>query len=74
MNLADDIKALLVAAGEYDSRAPEKLRELDEIRYRVIPTALAARTDAHITKDEALDLTRWKVYACAHFRSSWRFD
>jgi hypothetical protein len=48
----------------YPSTVPEKLRELDELRYNTIPATVASRTEkgAHLTKDEVEKLVEWKLY------------
>lgn len=48
---------------QYNDVVPEKLKELDEQRYHVIPDALMARAgDPHLLKDEVVTLVKWKLY------------
>ncbi|KAF2441427.1 hypothetical protein P171DRAFT_434128 [Karstenula rhodostoma CBS 690.94] len=48
----------------YPSTVPEKLRELDVLRYDTIPTTVASRAKegAYLAKDEVEKLVEWKLY------------
>ncbi|KAH8730085.1 hypothetical protein GQ44DRAFT_747095 [Phaeosphaeriaceae sp. PMI808] len=46
----------------YSSAVPEKLRELDTLRYEIIPTTVATRRDsAFLAIDEVEKLVEWKL-------------
>ncbi|KAH5165776.1 hypothetical protein HBI73_034400 [Parastagonospora nodorum] len=47
----------------YKPAVPEKLHDLDALRYDTIPTAVAKRKadDRHLTKDEVEKLVEWKL-------------
>jgi hypothetical protein len=45
----------------YPTAVPDKLRALDTQRYVAIPAAVAARADAHLTKEEVVTLVEWKL-------------
>lgn len=48
---------------EYHNVVPQKLNELDEQRYNVIPAAVKKRGgDAMLTKEEVVTLAKWKLY------------
>lgn len=47
----------------YPSAVPDKLQELDTLRYDAIPAKVAERQDtAYLTKDEVEKLVEWKLY------------
>lgn len=46
---------------EYPAVVSEKLHALDEARYESIPTALASRDNASLTKPEVARLVEWKL-------------
>ncbi|KAK4496357.1 hypothetical protein PRZ48_012337 [Zasmidium cellare] len=46
---------------EYPAIVADKLHALDEARYNTIPTALAARDDNSLTKQEVATLVDWKL-------------
>ena len=59
-------ESFLKILARYPSAAPEKLRDLDVLRYDTIPATLAQRAkdnDAHLTKEEVEKLVEWKLYA-----------
>jgi hypothetical protein len=47
----------------YTPAVPDKLHDLDALRYDTIPTAVAKREadDRHLTKDEVEKLVEWKL-------------
>lgn len=50
------------ALSRYTAAVPEKLHDLDALRYSTIPTATAKRKDdLHLTKDEVEKLVEWKL-------------
>lgn len=54
----DTIHQLLTS---YSSTVPDKLHALDEARYEAIPSALAARDETSLTKQEVATLVDWKL-------------
>lgn len=47
---------------QYPASVPERLQELDTLRYDEIPVKVASRKDAaFLTKDEVEKLVEWKL-------------
>ena len=51
--------------GMYPSVVPEKLSELDEQRYDIIPGSIKKQTGStSLTKAQVAKLVDWKLYVC----------
>jgi hypothetical protein len=55
----------------YPSTVPDKLRELDTLRYETIPGAVANRAaeekgGAYLKAEEVEKLVEWKLYVCPY--------
>lgn len=55
------IDTVLQLLADYSTTVPNKLHVLDEARYEAIPTALAARDESSLTKQEVATLVDWKL-------------
>lgn len=60
-NISEDSIHLVLS--RYEQHVPEKLRALDEVRYRDIPESLAKRKAiaAYLSKGEVERLVEWKL-------------
>jgi hypothetical protein len=58
------LSAFNATLSRYPATVPEKLQELDTLRYDTIPVALAGRNDGDhwLKKDEVEKLVEWKLY------------
>jgi hypothetical protein len=61
------LPAFNAVLARYPAAVPDSLRALDTQRYVTIPAAVAARVDAHLSKEEVIKLVEWKLYVCFNF-------